>query len=140
MATLARVNSGRAMLNTLVGSGIGIPVALVSLLAMMVLPLPPLLLDVLFTFNISLSIVILLASIDARLAFPMLAWFVGYVAMLRYFVPRMRDRSRATSEARSALTGRVVDSYTNILTVKLFARARDEDDFVREADRGGQAA
>jgi ATP-binding cassette subfamily B multidrug efflux pump len=79
------------------------------------------------------SAVILLASIDARLAFPMLAWFVGYVAMLRYFVPRMRDRSRATSEARSALTGRVVDSYTNILTVKLFARARDEDDFVREA-------
>ena len=45
----------------------------------------------------------------------------------------MRDRSRAMSEVRSTLTGRVVDSYTNILTVKLFARARDEDDFVREA-------
>jgi ATP-binding cassette subfamily B multidrug efflux pump len=79
------------------------------------------------------SAVVLLASIDGRLALPMLAWFVAYVLMLRYFVPRMRDRSRATSEARSALTGRVVDSYTNILTVKLFARARDEDDFVREA-------
>ena len=37
------------------------------------------------------------------------------------------------SEARSALTGRIVDSYTNILTVKLFARAREEDDYVREA-------
>jgi ATP-binding cassette subfamily B multidrug efflux pump len=69
----------------------------------------------------------------AGLALPMLAWFLAYVAMLRYFVPRMRDRSRATSEARSALTGRIVDSYTNILTVKLFARARDEDDFVRAA-------
>ncbi len=45
----------------------------------------------------------------------------------------MRERSRAMSEMRSALTGRVVDSYTNILTVKLFARARDEDRFVREA-------
>ena len=45
----------------------------------------------------------------------------------------MRDRSRRMAEVRSALTGRVVDSYTNILTVKLFARARDEDEFVREA-------
>jgi ATP-binding cassette subfamily B multidrug efflux pump len=79
------------------------------------------------------SAMILLAHIDGRLAAPMLVWFTLYVLMLRYFVPRMRDRSRATSEARSALTGRIVDSYTNILTVKLFARARDEDDFVREA-------
>ena len=43
--------------------------------------------------------------------------------LLRYFVPRMRDRSKEMSEARSMLTGRIVDSYTNILTVKLFARA-----------------
>jgi ATP-binding cassette subfamily B multidrug efflux pump len=79
------------------------------------------------------SAVILLMRIDWRLAMPMLAWFCAYGLMLRYFVPRMRDRSRAMSEVRSALTGRIVDSYTNILTVKLFARARDEDDFVREA-------
>ena len=78
------------------------------------------------------SAVLLLAHIDGRLALPMLAWFVAYGGMLRYFGPRMRDRSRAMSEVRSALTGRIVDSYTNILTVKLFARARDEDDFVRE--------
>ena len=64
---------------------------------------------------------------------PMAVWFCGYVCLLRGFVPIMRDRSRAMSEVRSMLTGRVVDSYTNILTVKLFARARDEDDFVREA-------
>ena len=44
-------------------------------------------------------------------------------------------RSRPMSEVRSALTGRVVDSYTNILTVKLFARARDEDAFVRDCGR-----
>ena len=49
------------------------------------------------------------------------------------FVPRLRERSRRVSEMRSNLTGRVVDSYTNILTVKLFARARDEDAWVREA-------
>ena len=45
----------------------------------------------------------------------------------------MRDRSKISSEARSALMGRIVDSYTNILTVKLFARPRDEDNYVRDA-------
>jgi ATP-binding cassette subfamily B multidrug efflux pump len=45
----------------------------------------------------------------------------------------MRERSRAMSEMRSVLTGKIVDSYTNILTVKLFARSRDEDEFVRDA-------
>jgi ATP-binding cassette subfamily B multidrug efflux pump len=79
------------------------------------------------------SAIILLGSTDWRLTPPILLWFVGYAAMLAYFVPRLRERSRAVSEVRSMLTGRVVDSYTNILTVKLFARARDEDAFVREA-------
>ena len=78
------------------------------------------------------SAALLLGRTDWRLAMPMLVWFVGYGAMLWFFVPKMRDRSRRMSEVRSLLTGRVVDSYTNILTVKLFARARDEDDFVRE--------
>jgi ATP-binding cassette subfamily B multidrug efflux pump len=73
-----------------------------------------------------------LASADLWLALPVLVWFVLYAVLLRFLVPRLRDRSRAASEARSALTGRVVDSYTNILTVKLFARAKDEDAFVRE--------
>ena len=79
------------------------------------------------------SAVGLLATADWRLALPVLVWFACYGAMLSYFVPRLRDRSRAMSEARSTLTGRIVDSYTNILTVKLFARARDEDAFVRES-------
>ncbi len=75
----------------------------------------------------------LLASSDARLAIPVLLWFCGYAALLRWFVPQLRNRSRRMSETRSALSGRVVDSYTNIQTVKLFARPRDEDAFVREA-------
>ena len=79
------------------------------------------------------SALILLSTIDWVLALPMLIWFVCYAGMLRFFVPRLRDRSRAMSEKRSTLIGRVVDSYTNILTVKLFARARDEDAFVRDA-------
>ncbi len=79
------------------------------------------------------SALVLLGRLDWRLTIPMLVWFACYVVMLRYFVPRLRDRSRHVSEMRSNLTGRVVDSYTNILTVKLFARARDEDEFVQEA-------
>jgi ATP-binding cassette, subfamily B, multidrug efflux pump len=79
------------------------------------------------------SALVLLASVDWHLTPPILLWFVGYACILLYFVPRLRERSRAVSEMRSMLTGRVVDSYTNILTVKLFSRARDEDAFVREA-------
>ena len=79
------------------------------------------------------SAVLLLASADKWLALPILIWFVAYLVMLRIFVPRMRDRSKAMSEARSMLTGRIVDSYTNILTVKLFARPREEDAYVRDA-------
>jgi ATP-binding cassette subfamily B multidrug efflux pump len=79
------------------------------------------------------SALVLLISVDWRLTPPILLWFVGYAAILWYFVPRLRERSRAVSEMRSMLTGRVVDSYTNILTVKLFSRARDEDAFVRES-------
>jgi ATP-binding cassette, subfamily B, multidrug efflux pump len=79
------------------------------------------------------SAMFLLASADRWLALPISIWFVGYLVLLRAFVPRMRDRSKVVSEARSMLTGRVVDTYTNILTVKLFARARNEDAYVRDA-------
>ena len=79
------------------------------------------------------SALLLLGSLNWRLTIPMALWFALYIAMLSWFVPRLRDRSKAMSEKRSTLMGRVVDSYTNILTVKLFARAADEDAFVREA-------
>ena len=78
--------------------------------------------------------IVLLASSDARLRrLPVLLWFAGYGVLLRWFVPQLRNRSQRMSAGRSQLSGRVVDSYTNILTVKLFARPRDEDAFVREA-------
>jgi ATP-binding cassette subfamily B multidrug efflux pump len=79
------------------------------------------------------SAVVLLARADPWLALPILVWFAAYLGLLRLFVPRMRDRSKDMSEARSLVTGRIVDSYTNILTVKLFARAREEDAYVRDA-------
>src|SRR6266540_3745236 len=81
------------------------------------------------------SAVVMSAAADWWLAIPIVLWFAGYVALLLVFVPRMRDRSKVTSEARSALMGRIVDSYTNILTLKLFARPRDEDAYVRAAER-----
>src|SRR6266540_2440352 len=82
------------------------------------------------------SALLLLGSADPWLALPVILWFAGYLVLLRVLVPRMRDRSKAVSEARSALTGRIVDSYTNILTVKLFARAREEDAYIRDAVDG----
>jgi ATP-binding cassette, subfamily B, multidrug efflux pump len=83
-----------------------------------------------------ISALSLMLVFDWRLAVPMLCWLVGYGFFLRYFVPRMRDLSRVSSEARSLVMGCVVDSYTNIMTVKLFSRARDEDAYVREAIDG----
>jgi len=79
-----------------------------------------------------LSALFLMSLADWRLAIPTVLWFAGYVFFLRHFVPRMRDLAKTSSELRSLVMGRVVDSYTNILTVKLFARSRDEDDYVRE--------
>jgi ATP-binding cassette subfamily B multidrug efflux pump len=78
------------------------------------------------------SALVLMTFADWRLAVPTALWFAGYILFLRHFVPRMRDLAKASSEVRSHVMGRVVDSYTNILTVKLFARARDEDQYVRE--------
>ncbi|MGD0025491.1 MAG: ABC transporter ATP-binding protein [Xanthobacteraceae bacterium] len=79
------------------------------------------------------SAVGLTAAADRWLAVPILLWFSGYTLLLFYFVPRVRERSKVSSEARSALMGRIVDSYTNILTVKLFARPSEEDQYVRSA-------
>jgi ATP-binding cassette, subfamily B, multidrug efflux pump len=75
---------------------------------------------------------VLMTLADWRLAVPTFLWFIGYVVFLSYFVPRMRDLAKASSEARSHVLGRIVDSYTNIHTVKLFARPADEDAYVRE--------
>jgi ATP-binding cassette, subfamily B, multidrug efflux pump len=82
----------------------------------------------------------LMAAADWRLGMPTLVWFTGYLAFLWYFVPKMRDLARASSEVRSLVMARVVDSYTNILTVKLFARMADEDAYVRESVDEHQAA
>jgi ATP-binding cassette subfamily B multidrug efflux pump len=87
-----------------------------------------------------LSSMALLAQADVRLALPMAAWGVAYVLFLRHFVPQLRDLSRTSASERSRLMARVVDSYANILTVKLFARAAEEDRPVRDAVQAHQGA
>jgi len=77
------------------------------------------------------SALAILADNDWRLALPLLVWVALYAAALRRWVPEIKQRSTVSSEAYSRLTGRVVDSYTNILTVKLFSHANREDDYAR---------
>ncbi len=82
-----------------------------------------------------ISALVLMALADWRLGLPTLLWFAGYVSSCATSC-RACATSRATSsEVRSHVMARVVDSYTNILTVKLFARLADEDAYVREVDR-----
>jgi ATP-binding cassette subfamily B multidrug efflux pump len=75
----------------------------------------------------------LMAIADWRLGVPTLLWFAAYCLFLRHFVPKLRELARVSSEGRSLVMARVVDSYTNVLTVKLFAKLADEDAYVREA-------
>jgi ATP-binding cassette subfamily B multidrug efflux pump len=75
---------------------------------------------------------LLVSRFDWKLTLPPLAWLLGYLVFLRHFVPRLRELSRLSSEVRSLVMARVVDSYTNILTVKLFSKLADEDAYVRE--------
>jgi ATP-binding cassette subfamily B multidrug efflux pump len=76
---------------------------------------------------------VIFAAADWRLLLPLVIWLLAYMGALLYFVPRIKQRSTEAAEARSMLVGRLVDSYTNILTVKLFAHADREDTYARAA-------
>ncbi|HTN93502.1 MAG TPA: ABC transporter ATP-binding protein [Gallionella sp.] len=75
---------------------------------------------------------VLVSRFDWRLTLPTLLWLAAYAVFLRFFVPRLRELARQSSDVRSLVMARVVDSYTNILTVKLFSKLVDEDAYVRE--------
>jgi len=79
------------------------------------------------------SALFLFAEADWRLMIPLIAWIVLYSLCLRYFVPRVKQRSVESSEARSKLMGYIVDGYTNISTLKLFAHSDLEQQYAREA-------
>jgi ATP-binding cassette, subfamily B, multidrug efflux pump len=77
--------------------------------------------------------VVLAAMNDWRLAVPFLVWLLGYGVLLRYFIPRMAEISEKQAGARSLMTGRIVDAYTNITTVKLFSHSSREASYAKEA-------
>ncbi len=79
---------------------------------------------------------VLVGSADARLTLPLLAWLAGYIVIASIFVPRLGRISMAQADARSLMTGRIVDSYTNIQTLKLFAHPRHEEAYARDAMDG----
>lgn len=76
---------------------------------------------------------VLLFEADLRLAVPLLIWLVLYAFLVRWTVARVAPASKASSEARSNVTGRVVDSYTNIHSVKLFSHHEGEIEYAKEA-------
>jgi ATP-binding cassette subfamily B multidrug efflux pump len=77
--------------------------------------------------------VVLAAMNDWRLAIPFLLWLCGYGLLLRYFVPRLAKVSEQQAGARASMTGRIVDAYTNITTVKLFSHSNREASYAKEA-------
>jgi ATP-binding cassette subfamily B multidrug efflux pump len=72
-------------------------------------------------------------SFDLWLLLPFLGWLAAYLLAVWYFVPRLGERARAQADARSLMTGRVTDAYTNIATVKLFSHANREASYARSA-------
>lgn len=70
---------------------------------------------------------LLLTTIDWRVAFGLALWLTGYFLMIRWYIPRIRKRSAARAAARAMVTGQVVDTITNVKTVKLFGHADHED-------------
>ncbi len=86
-----------------------------------------------FSIAYMIGAAILLMAADPRLLLPLLIWLVFYGALVRWTVKRVGPASQAASDARSTVTGRVVDSYTNIHSIKMFAHDTQEQDYAREA-------
>ncbi len=82
------------------------------------------------------SVTLVVASADWRLCLPLLVWLIGYVAIMRYFLPRLRKTAEVQADARSLMTGRIVDSYSNISTVKLFSHNERESEYTKNAMDG----
>lgn len=82
------------------------------------------------------SMLVIIASSDWRLMIPMLVWLGIYIGLQIYFIPRLKRVSTEQADARSTMTGRIVDSYTNISTVKLFSHTQREADYARDAMGG----
>ncbi len=82
------------------------------------------------------SMLVILAQADWRLMLPMLFWLLAYVGIQLYFVPKLKGVASEQADARSLMTGRIVDSYTNISTVKLFSHSKRETEYAEEGMDG----
>ncbi|MBL4247922.1 ABC transporter ATP-binding protein [Vibrio fluvialis] len=82
------------------------------------------------------AMVVMLAQADWRLMIPMLLWLAAYIMIQVRFVPKLKKVSSEQADARSLMTGRIVDSYTNIATVKLFSHSRRETEYAEEGMEG----
>lgn len=95
------------------------------------------LLDVLVYILVYFSAMIfLVASADLRLVAPLVLWLIGYVGLQLFFIPKLKAISAEQANSRSNMTGRIVDSYTNITTVKLFSHSQRESDYAKEGMDG----
>lgn len=83
---------------------------------------------VVFAFASVVATAFLVVSIDWRIAVALLGWLALYLAFIRYFLPRLKARAEERAASRSMVTGQIVDTITNMRTVKLFAHTRLEDD------------
>ncbi len=95
------------------------------------------LLDVMvYVFVYFLSMLAIIAYADIRLMLPLLIWLVLYIALQYYFIPKLKSVSTAQADARSTMTGRIVDSYSNISTVKLFSHTQKEANYAQQGMQG----
>ena len=91
------------------------------------------LLDViLFVSVYVITMLFLIASADLRLCLPLLIWLLLYMGLQLFFVPKLKNISQIQANSRSTMTGRIVDSYTNIVTLKLFSFSSRESQYVKE--------
>ncbi|GIU15589.1 MULTISPECIES: ABC transporter ATP-binding protein [unclassified Shewanella] len=81
------------------------------------------------------SMVVMIAKADIRLMIPMLIWLAVYVGLQWRFLPQLKKVSTEQADARSTMTGRIVDSYTNIATVKLFSHTQKEAEYAKGSMR-----
>ncbi|CAM3824344.1 ABC transporter ATP-binding protein [Rheinheimera salexigens] len=79
------------------------------------------------------SMLYFVADADVRLIIPMLVWLAIYIGLQFYFVPRLKQAATLQADARSEMTGRIVDSYTNISTIKLFSHTHREEAYSRDS-------
>ena len=82
------------------------------------------------------SILFLVFSVDWRLSIPLFVWLAFYILILRILVPKLKAISETQADSRSMMTGRIVDSYTNMMTVKLFSHSKRESEYAKEAMQG----